>query len=119
MRVNPEEVHVIDPEFLDEIFPGPTRRRDKWWRHAKTLGVEQSIISTIPHDLHRLRRSAITSFFSKSAIATFRPILDKKIQQFMGRLEEFQENGAVIPLNIAYAALTNGKFIICHSQPSY
>lgn len=112
MCINPEEVHVIDPEFLDEIFPGPTRKRDKWWRHTKALGIEQSIISTTPHDLHRLRRSAINPFFSKASIASIRPVLDGKVQQFMSRLEEFQQTGAVITLNIAYAALTNGEFIL-------
>jgi hypothetical protein len=39
VRINPYELHVIDPAFLEEIFPGPGRKRDKWEWTTKGLGV--------------------------------------------------------------------------------
>ena len=30
IRINPHELHVIDPEYIDEIFAGAGRKRDKY-----------------------------------------------------------------------------------------
>jgi hypothetical protein len=30
VRINPHEVHFNDPEFIDALFPGPSRKTDKY-----------------------------------------------------------------------------------------
>ena len=29
VRINPDEIHVSDLDFIDEIFSGPSKKRDK------------------------------------------------------------------------------------------
>ena len=30
IRINPHEVHCNDPNFIDEVFPGPSRKTNKY-----------------------------------------------------------------------------------------
>lgn len=36
IRVNPDEVYINDPEFIDEVYAGPTKKREKSTALAKT-----------------------------------------------------------------------------------
>lgn len=36
IRANPDELHCSDPYFLDEIYAGGNRKRDKWQRFLNT-----------------------------------------------------------------------------------
>jgi cytochrome P450 len=109
VRINPYELHVDDPEFLDDIFTGPgPHKRDKWDWATKGLGVDGATLFTNPHDLHRLRRSALNPFFSKASIRKLQPLFDSRLDRFLERFEEFQMSGEVMVINIAFAALTNG-----------
>ena len=69
VRINPDELHCNDPYFTDEIYAGPGRIRDKWYHQLNTGGagpVSVSAFSTVPHELHRLRKGAFSRFFSRS-----------------------------------------------------
>ena len=69
MRINPDELHCNDPLFTDEIYTSsPTRIRDKWQHQLNTGGagpVSVTGFSTVPHELHRLRKGALSRFFSR------------------------------------------------------
>jgi hypothetical protein len=109
VRINPFELHVNDPAFADELYPGPgPHKRDKWEWATKGIGVPGATLVTNGHDLHRLRRSALNPFFSKASIRKLQPLFDAKMDQLIERFEEFQKSGEVMVLNHAFAALTNG-----------
>lgn len=69
MRINPDELHCSDPLWVDEIYTStPGRIRDKWQHQINTGGagpVSVTGFSTIPHELHRLRKGALSRFFSR------------------------------------------------------
>ncbi|KAH7009648.1 cytochrome P450 monooxygenase-like protein [Ilyonectria destructans] len=68
VRINPHELHCSDPYFTDEIYAGGGRVRDKWQHQLNTGGagpVSVSAFSTVPHEVHRIRRSALSRFFSR------------------------------------------------------
>jgi cytochrome P450 len=110
VRINPYEIHINDPAFIDEIYPGPgSHKRDKWEFATKGLGIPGATLTTNPHDHHKVRRSALNPFFSKAAVRKLEPLMDLKMGQLIERLEEFQKSGDVLILNHAFAALTNGK----------
>ena len=65
------------------------------------------MVATAEHNHHRLRRGAVAQFFSKANIRRLDYVLKDNIKKFIGRLQEFEENGE--PLNIleAFKALTS------------
>ncbi|KAF9890911.1 hypothetical protein FE257_005487 [Aspergillus nanangensis] len=68
VRINPDELHCSDPYFTDEIYAGPGRVRDKWQHQLNTGGagpVSVSGFSTVPHEVHRMRKGAVSKFFSR------------------------------------------------------
>jgi hypothetical protein len=109
VRINPYELHVDDPDFLEDIFVGPgAHKRDKWEWATKGIGVPGATLMTNNHDLHRVRRAALNPFFSKASVRSLQPLIDAKLDFFIERFEEFQKTGEVMTINIAFAALTNG-----------
>jgi hypothetical protein len=59
VRIAPEQLHIKDSDFYDEIYAHPPRKLDKEYYSAKTVGAPSSAFGTIGHNHHRLRRSAL------------------------------------------------------------
>lgn len=38
VRINPYEVHLNDPDFIDSVFPGPGRQTDKYFFTGRRTG---------------------------------------------------------------------------------
>lgn len=67
VRINPEELHVDDPEFYDIIYP-TSKPYDKLKRLENRFGIPGATFSTANHELHKIRRAAISPFFAKSKV---------------------------------------------------
>ncbi|KAL3465633.1 cytochrome P450 [Aspergillus heterothallicus] len=106
VRINPRQVHIIDPDFYDEIYAGGNRRRDKDPAFPPRLGMSLSVISTVPHDHHRMRRKILNNFFSKQSVVNLEPILQEKMEKLAQRFKEANKAGTVVKLEYAFAALT-------------
>jgi hypothetical protein len=106
IRINPYQLHISDPEYYDELYTGPSQKRDKWAWSAKMFGNPKSMIGTVPHDHHRLRRAAINPYFSKQSVARLEPTIQSLIDALCARFREFQQSGEVLNLGCAYSALT-------------
>lgn len=81
VRINPDELHCSDPYFTDEIYAGPGRIRDKWQHQLNTGGagpVSVTGFSTVPHELHRIRKGALGKFFSRQQMLR----LEGEVQEF-------------------------------------
>jgi cytochrome P450 len=108
IRINPYELHVSSPDFIEKLYTGPGKRRDRWSWMTSQFGVADAIFGTTGHDSHRIRRAAVSPFFSKGAVRRLQPIVDERIDALLGRFREFQASGEPITLNYAFAAYTNG-----------
>jgi hypothetical protein len=107
VRISPNALHVNDPDFYDVYSGKVGEKRDKYaWAmpHFNTLQV---MVATVEHNHHRLRRGAVAQFFSKANIRRLDYVLKDNVKKFLGRLQEFEENGE--PLNIleGFKALTS------------
>jgi cytochrome P450 len=69
-------------------------------------GAPTSSFSTVPHNLHRLRRAALNPFFSKRSISTIEPLIFSKVELLCRRFEDAIKTKEVIRLDAAYMALT-------------
>jgi cytochrome P450 len=112
IRINPEEVHIHDAEFYDQIYAGAAHKRNKWSFFTNASGVQQSAFATDDHHLHRMRRAALNPYFSKAKIRSLQPRIEVVLNNLLGRFEEFAESGKPMTVSLAYAALTNGTSLL-------
>ena len=119
IRINPYELHVRDPDFYEVLYSGPGQKRDKWWWSVEMFGNSSSMFGTVPHDLHRLRRSALNPFFSKQAITLMEPLIRELIEKLCARFEKFKETGEPVDALHAYAALTTDVITTYSFNTSY
>lgn len=83
IRINPEELHVVDPAFWDVMYTTSTNtnRRDKPAWQAKGTGIPLSMIGAVPHALHRARRAALSPFFSMQNIRRLLPRIQERVSR--------------------------------------
>lgn len=107
VRITPEELHINDPEWIPELYPVGGRRRDKYRRAMELFGFWDAAIATVEHDMHRMRRGAMSRMFSKDSVRRLEPIMQENLGKLFNRLKEFQDSGK--PLNVlpVYSAFTN------------
>ncbi|KAK2055853.1 cytochrome P450 [Colletotrichum caudatum] len=107
IRINPDEIHIADPDFYDTVYAGSGRKRDKWDWITRSFGVDESLIGTLGHDEHRVRRAALSPYFSKQSVRALQPLVDRNMAILLRRLGEFATTGTPLKLDDAFAALTN------------
>ncbi|KAK0646805.1 cytochrome P450 family protein [Cercophora newfieldiana] len=107
VRITPTELHIDDPDYFDTLY-SRSGRRDKYSYFANRFGGASDSFSTVHHDTHRLRRKAISPFFSGSNIQSFQPVIRSKVAKFCYILatQYAAPDHAVVPLSRAWMALT-------------
>lgn len=111
VRINPDELHIDDPEYYDEIYGSTSRKRDKYGPWVALAGTPGASFSTVGHDQHKLRRGVLNGFFSTKAVAELEPVIKAKVEVLAGRFQDAKQTGEVIRADAAFMALTMD--IIC------
>ncbi|KAJ5626998.1 benzoate 4-monooxygenase cytochrome P450 [Penicillium herquei] len=106
VRINPNEVHIDDPHFFDQVFNQTNGRADKPINVAEAFGPFSGILATPSHELHRLRRSAVNPFFSKKSVNDLVPVMWRPIVMLLERLRNASVTGEVLNMKYFYAAVT-------------
>jgi hypothetical protein len=100
IRISPTEIHINDPDYMDEIYAPIFRKRKMYSWIVASAGSPSTAFSTADHELHLRRWAAISPFFSKE------PMIKGKIQKLLRRLYASSTTGEVIRLDHSYTALT-------------
>ncbi|KAF2137173.1 uncharacterized protein K452DRAFT_291838 [Aplosporella prunicola CBS 121167] len=110
IRINPDELHVNDPYFIDTLYPGPGKKRDipTWWLQGTNL--QGSHFGTEAHDLHRERRGALNRFFSRATVVKLEPLVKKNAIKLCQNLET--NAGSESPLDAANILACFGTEVI-------
>jgi cytochrome P450 len=108
IRVNPHELHVLDPDFFEDLYAGGGQKRDRDPWHTNSLALDKSILGTASHDLHRNRRAALSSFFSMASTRRLQPVVEERVDMLVKRLLESKDSGKVVNLLHALSAFSNG-----------
>lgn len=58
MRVAPDEIHIRDSRYFDQLYVKYTRGHKQEWA-AGRFGNKTTMITTPEHEKHRLRRGAL------------------------------------------------------------
>ncbi|TVY42179.1 Cytochrome P450 monooxygenase [Lachnellula occidentalis] len=105
VRINPHELHISDPEYYGEIYGSAKHVRDKYqpWTAG---GALTSVIATVGHEHHRLRRAALSPFYTKSSVRASEPIIREHVKVLTTRLQEASQTGKVIRIDAAFIALS-------------
>lgn len=106
IRINPDELHILDHEYYDEIYGSTTKKRDKYGPWVALAGTPGSSFSTVSHEHHRVRRGALNAFFSKKAVVALEPVVQSKVDILSQRFAKAAATGEVIRLDAAFMALT-------------
>lgn len=106
VRVNPNELHILDPHYYSTVYAGNHRNTDKYHDAVAAFTVPKASLATIQHKVHRLRRSILSPYFSKAAVVRLEPAIYERIDRLCSRLEETMHLGQVADLDAAFAALT-------------
>lgn len=102
IRRTPDELSIQDSDFFDVFFAGG--RRNLWIRGGvANNGATQG---TIARDLHKVRRGALTRFFSKRSVLILEPIVVDKVERLSKGIEAYVGTNEVLNANVAFGALT-------------
>ncbi|KAF7930612.1 uncharacterized protein EAE98_005012 [Botrytis deweyae] len=106
IRINPNEVHIDDPDFFEEVFNQSNGRTQKPINVAEAFGPYPATIGTQDHEHHRIRRNALNPFFSKKSINDLVSRIQRPILILCDRLEEASKSGVTLNMKYFYAAVT-------------
>ena len=70
------------------------------------FGMPAATFSTIEYDLHKLRSGALRNMFSKKRIFQLEPLITKKVDACIARLNAFKSSGDVVDLRLLFTCLT-------------
>ncbi|KAH8128126.1 cytochrome P450 [Trichoderma asperelloides] len=106
IRINPDEIQIHDPEFYSQIYAGGATKRHRYARSVSGNGSPGSMASAVSHDLHRLRRSSLNPFFSRSAVLRLEERIQSRVRILCERLSSFLQRGEIVDMSVAMTSLT-------------
>ncbi|KAF3396164.1 Trichodiene oxygenase [Penicillium rolfsii] len=110
VRVNPEELHFNDIAFVDEIYAGKGRKRDKQAHFLESFAgpIHLSAFGTAGHDHHRIRRNAVNKFFSRAQIARLETMIKELANKLCDKILRLETNtGKPFDITEAYSCFTS------------
>jgi cytochrome P450 len=94
-------LHIRDAHFLETVYSHA--RRDKKLEHVNFLDAPLSMVATVEHSLHRLRRAALNTYFTKPQVGAYTPRIQEKVNNLIARLDgDYKGTNKVLNLSDAF-----------------
>ncbi|KAL8789277.1 MAG: hypothetical protein Q9213_001200 [Squamulea squamosa] len=106
VRINPDELHVEDPEWYDTLYASNPTRRDKWPAAAKMAGTPLAGFGTVEHTLHVKRRAALSPMFSSRSITEAGDIIREQVEVLCKNFEDHLTTRKPMELKTAFIGFT-------------
>ncbi|KAH9232881.1 hypothetical protein K456DRAFT_1750283 [Colletotrichum gloeosporioides 23] len=85
VRINPDEVHCNDPEFVEAIYANGAKKRNK----SEINGG----FGTVDHAHHKLRRAAASKYFSRTQIQELEWVIHQHAQRLADKFLAYRGQG--------------------------
>jgi cytochrome P450 len=105
VRISPNDIHLSDPENYEKIY----HVGSKFWKSPNfygSLGLKTAAVTTIPNDLHRVRRAAISPLFSRKVVLDLEGVVQSKVEKLCRRLSETLRVGKPMDLHHGFRAVS-------------
>lgn len=106
VRINPDELHVSDPKYLDTIYAPFPARRDKWASAAGMVGSPRGTFGTVDHHTHRKRRAANSILFTTKTVSAAQAPIYTHVEALCEELSKAHRSSQVVRLQLPLLAFT-------------
>lgn len=106
VRINPDELHCNNPDWIDQIYAAGGKKREKSRFFVSQFNLPGAGFGTLSHDLHRSRRNALNRYFSKAAVAKLEDRIQDKAELLCEKFLEMANTGTPIDLAVAFSCFT-------------
>ena len=72
----------------------------------KLISYVDAIATTVPHELHQLRRKAVENFFSKQSVTRLESRIHHEARSLDEKLLDYAGTGAIVRLDHAFSCVT-------------
>lgn len=86
VRISPHEIHIRDPDYYETIYSTSVQGIDKPRYTKHQFGAPGATFSTVEHELHRQRKTALNPFFSKRRILEQASSVQRQVDKICHRL---------------------------------
>ena len=84
-------------------YQPPVRSPFSGLEPSKTL-TYFSVVSTVEHDLHKVRRAALNPYFSVRSVTQLESIIKAKVSMMCDQIGKFKPQGKVLSIRLAFSA---------------
>jgi cytochrome P450 len=105
IRIGPDELHIKDSSYYSELY-NQKNRLDKYEWYYGMIANPVATFSTIKHDIHRIRRTALNPFFSTSAVNKFHFKIQEVVDRMTKRMQKSIDKGEPIPVFFAFRCVS-------------
>jgi cytochrome P450 len=113
VRVTPSEVHIKDSAFWETLFVKYPKSDRYEWTEPR-FGCPQSVFTTSDSNLHKLRRGALSSLFSRRSVLNFEQVVQDKARDLCDGIAKYGESGGVVKMSDGFAAFS-GDVVVQYS----
>ncbi|OCL09743.1 cytochrome P450 [Glonium stellatum] len=106
IRISPHELHVNDPQFIDQLYASGGKKRDRYSFAIKSFGVDETHFGAVPHDLHRARRIHLNRYFSKASVLQLEPLVSNYASKLCSNIKTHAGSGKPIDLAAAISCFS-------------
>ncbi|KAI0517899.1 putative benzoate 4-monooxygenase cytochrome P450 [Xylaria bambusicola] len=120
VRVTPWELSINDAEFYNDVFASAKSHRTSIQASRRIgLGLKDTILMSISHELHQQRRKPIESFFSRQGVTRVESVIHNEIRVLDDKLKDAKGSGTLVRLDHAFTSFSGDIIgeLACGERP--
>ena len=105
VRINPDEVHLSDPENYDRIYHVGSKYT-KSPNLYNALCLPKATFGTISNEVHHVRRGVMNPMFSRKMVLELESVVQDKANKVCRLMQQGVDNGTPVDLHHAFRSVS-------------